>query len=184
MSWIQTYNNRAFYPEFPNSIKISKETIAVVLSRLARFGGHTKEFYSVAQHSIHVCRLVKTPELKLPALLHDAHEAYTGFGDVCSPVKRYAPKFIELERNIDCVIADKFGFDHNLFYEEEIKHADLVMCSTEKKFLMGPEPIPWIDMPEPLPIMPVLSLDSTGDVMPSDQEFLFLMKELLNENSK
>ena len=50
MSWIQTYDGRAFFPEFPISDKISGEVIAEVLSKLVRFGGHCKGFYSVAEH--------------------------------------------------------------------------------------------------------------------------------------
>ena len=94
--------------------------------------------------------------MKLPALLHDAHEVYTGFGDVCSPVKHFAPKLEEFEHKIDIVIADKFVFDPELFYHKEIKHADLVMCATEKRFLMGPAPSSWGNMPVPLSEMPIL----------------------------
>ena len=174
MNWIQTYDGQDFYPENPDTNKILERTIAVVLSRLARFGGHTKGSYSVAEHSIHVYRLVKTPELKLPALLHDAHEVYTGFGDVCSPSKQFAPKLKELEYKIDGVIAEKFGFDHRLFYAKEIKHADLVMLATEKKFLMKPETVPWIDMPDPLPVMPILNGNQT-----LVGEFLFILNYLV-----
>lgn len=172
-AWIQTFDGKQFFPQAPDPDLIDPRVIATVLSRLPRFGGHTMTPYSVAQHSIGVWGLVK-PELRLPALLHDAHEAYTGFGDVASPMKRairvddaaklehMQPQFAAekhdpdihfldyIEHEIDKAIAKRFGFDPVLFYHDDIRHADAQMCATEKKFLMLPEPSPWVEMPEPL----------------------------------
>ena len=88
MSWIQTLDGGAFYVLQPDVNLINVDTIATCLSKTCRFKGHCRGFYSVAQHSLLVESLVKTPELKLPALLHDAHEVYSGFGDVASPIKK------------------------------------------------------------------------------------------------
>lgn len=64
--------------------------LAVSLSHLCRFNGHIDKFYSVAQHSIAVARLVEVrgggPPTVLQALLHDAPEAYL-CGDVPGPLK-------------------------------------------------------------------------------------------------
>ena len=84
MTWIQTLEGYKFDLLKPDTKLITPETIAACLARKCRFGGHCISFHSVAQHSIFVCDLVSNP-LKLPALLHDAHEVYSGFGDVLSP---------------------------------------------------------------------------------------------------
>lgn len=70
----------------PRPEDITIEDIAYSLARILRFNGHLKHQISVARHSCLVADLV--PEyLALPALLHDAHEAY--LGDIVRPVKRF-----------------------------------------------------------------------------------------------
>ncbi len=77
----------------PQPEQICIEDIAWSLSRTARFNGATSgEFtYSVAQHSVWVSMAVqrfwnKDADFALKALLHDAHEAYTG--DIVTPMKQ------------------------------------------------------------------------------------------------
>lgn len=62
--------------------------IAHHLSHINRYTGGTPWAYSVAQHSLEVCRFVNPadPTLRLAALLHDGSEAY--LNDIASPVKR------------------------------------------------------------------------------------------------
>lgn len=74
----------------PETIRL--EDIAVSLSRQPRYNGHTHGMYgySVAQHSVWCAGYVRErwgapARVMLHALLHDAHEAYTG--DVPAPVK-------------------------------------------------------------------------------------------------
>lgn len=93
MSWMQTISGRAVDLFLPKRETIVIEDIAASLSRIPRFNGHTREFYSVAQHCYLVSRylehqsLASEPEfttLLLAGMLHDAHEAY--LGDITSPV--------------------------------------------------------------------------------------------------
>lgn len=61
---------------------IDIEDIAHSLSNLCRFNGRVTEFYSVAEHCVHVSSFCKN---KLWGLLHDASEAY--LGDMIRPIK-------------------------------------------------------------------------------------------------
>lgn len=136
--WIQLLGGMDWEPLKPDPKKISITTIARILSRIPRFNGHTREFYSVAEHSMYVARVVaaSNPELEIAALLHDAHEAYSGYGDVASPVKTLNIKGIE--REIDRVIAEHFNFPQENFYRVEVKEADIRMLVTEARDLLEP----------------------------------------------
>lgn len=98
----------------PSIAQISIEDIAIALSREARFSGHTKEFYSVAQHSIYVSRLVP-PAFAMEALLHDGTEAYCK--DIPTPLKRLLPDYQKIERAVDLVIRKKFKLPSTMSQE-------------------------------------------------------------------
>lgn len=152
-AWIQTRCGQKFDLENPDPQSISPQTLCVILARICRFGGHCKPFYSVAQHSLFVCDLVPSLTLKLPALLHDAHEAYWGFGDVCRPAKHITPtiraELKSLADRVDLAIAKRFGFSVEWFRHPDIKHADDVSLATEKRDLLECEPEPWVELPPP-----------------------------------
>lgn len=82
---MQTASGRMFYPLDPRPDEIHIEDIAAALSRICRFGGHCRAFYSVAQHSVLVSEH-SGPGDELWGLLHDASEAY--LGDLIRPLKR------------------------------------------------------------------------------------------------
>lgn len=151
-AWLQTLDDKAFDLLHPRARDVSLNVIATVLSRIPRFGGHAREPYTVAEHSLHVAHCVRErdPTLVLPALLHDAHEAYSGFGDVCRPAKELAPIIKQIEGVIDMAIAAHFGFGVELFYHPDVKLADDRVLAAEKRDLMGPEPRPWAELPEPV----------------------------------
>lgn len=77
--FLLTSTGRRFWPFNPDIKDIAIEDIAHALSHMCRFTGHTREFYSVAQHSVLVgsefASLQPSP-LPLYGLLHDASEAY------------------------------------------------------------------------------------------------------------
>lgn len=147
-AWIQTHGGRAIDILDPTPESIQIEDIAFSLARMCRFNCHAE--YTVADHSIRVAMLV-SDELRLPALLHDAHEALWGFGDVAAPAKQLISHILApIAQRIDAAIAQRFGFAPELFNHAEIKQADLVMLATEKKHLMSPSPRPWAALPEPV----------------------------------
>lgn len=109
-------------------------TISDRLGQLCRFSGATKSFYSVAEHSVIMSKLVAAP-LRLPALLHDAAEAY--IGDVIRPVKGLCGGVIEnLEAQLLELIAKFYGIDHNLFYCDEIVKVDAFLIDVEGSYLV------------------------------------------------
>lgn len=116
----------------PTPEMICIEDIAHALSMQCRFGGHLPTFYSVAQHSLNCSYLIEDEKLKLPALLHDAGEAY--LIDVPRPVKRGLTNYKEIEDRLMRVIADKFGFEYPL--HPDVKEVDEQMLQTEWNHLM------------------------------------------------
>ena len=94
----------------PRAEDVRIEDIAHALSQQCRFTGHTKTFYSVAQHSVLASTLVAAPD-ELWALLHDASEAY--MGDMNRPLK-HAPemsRFRTAEKAAMAAITARFGLD-------------------------------------------------------------------------
>lgn len=160
IAWIQTYTGKAFNPLAPHPADICIVDISHSLSMLCRFNGHTRRFYSVAEHCTHVSRLVPA-DLALAGLLHDAAEAYVS--DIPTPMKRLteivwqeggpgelrALKASALERRILRVVFPCFGLSPRLEESEmDINRADLAMLMAEKAQLLGPEPASWcIDSP-------------------------------------
>jgi hypothetical protein len=123
----------------PDDIDI--EDIAQSLSKICRFGGHIKHFYTVAQHSVYVS-LFCNPENALYALLHDATEAY--FGDIIRPLKyREEFKFYrEAEDILFKKVLLKFGLDP---YKEipDVWNIDNGILINEKMALSNTPDIQW-----------------------------------------
>jgi 5'-deoxynucleotidase YfbR-like HD superfamily hydrolase len=105
-SWIQTYTGKPFWPLEPELGEIDIVDIAHALSMQCRYSGHTKRFYSVAEHSVHISNSV-SPENALWGLLHDASEAY--LVDIPRPLKPYLPQYKEAETRCMMAIAKRVG---------------------------------------------------------------------------
>ena len=131
MSWIQTFSGQKFDLLDPQPDMVHLDDIAHALSLICRFTGHTTRFYSVAQHSLFVSRIVP-PRLAFEGLMHDAAEAYVG--DVSSPLKSLLPDYKLIEQRIWRVIADKYSIPHIL--STAVKHADLVALMTERRDIL------------------------------------------------
>jgi len=91
---LTTRSGRVFDLRLPSADDVAITDVVHALSNLCRFGGHTRSFFSVAQHSVECAELSleitdkDDPERLDKAyacLMHDAHEAY--LLDVPSPTK-------------------------------------------------------------------------------------------------
>lgn len=137
MSFIETYSGKRidFFDPKPDQIDI--EDIAIGLCRLPRFAGQTSQFYSVAQHSLNVARILPDKH-KLQGLMHDAAEAF--IGDLPTPFKRNIPAFGELESRIWGAICAKYNIEPVL--HPLVKVADATMLVSERD-VMKPAMSDW-----------------------------------------
>jgi len=112
------------------------EDIAHALAHTCRFAGHTREFYSVAQHSFYVSQAMATPKKKLEALMHDASDAY--LGDMPTPIKKHLDFFNSLEYSVMLAISRQFNFSWPM--SEDVEQADKEAFKTEfKNFYSHPQ---------------------------------------------
>jgi len=128
--WCQTFTGKKFYPLKPESKDIDIRDIAHGLALTCRFGGQCRAYYSVAQHSILVSKMVPL-EWALWGLLHDAAEAY--LPDVPRPIKSSLLNFKEIEKEIMIAVLSKFNLP--ALCMPEVKEADDRMLMTEAMHL-------------------------------------------------
>lgn len=105
-SFFTTFSGIKFYPLDPRPEEILIEDVAHALSLICRYGGHSRTFYSVAQHSCLVSDHLPD-EFKFIGLMHDATEAY--LGDMVRPLKKQMPEYCNIEDKLWLVIAEKWG---------------------------------------------------------------------------
>lgn len=148
MSWILTASGKHFNYLDPRGEDIDIIDIAQALANEPRFGGHTRVFYPVAQHSWLASHIVPAP-FALEALLHDGEEAYCK--DIPQPLKLLLPDYREIASRVGGAVRARYGLPQQM--SSEVHHADLVMLATERRDLMPPDPTPWaiLDGIEPLP---------------------------------
>ena len=139
--WFLSRSGRLWDMDLPSPSMIFWPDIAESLAKQCRFNGHAKGFYSIAQHSILVCDYVKVNRrLKLRALLHDAHEAFTG--DIIQPFKMLlkdrCPGVIEaVEERIDEAILSAAGLGPTSEATKSfIKSVDMIALATEWRDLV------------------------------------------------
>lgn len=134
-NWLGTNNGRRIVLAAPNPSQIDLDDIADGLSHVCRFNGQIKEWYSVAEHSIHVAELVPD-KYKGVALFHDATEAY--LCDVPTPLKRELEALYKpIEERLARVIAQAMGMDQQALVDlpEQVQTADTIMAVTERDHL-------------------------------------------------
>lgn len=136
--YIRTFTGKKLYWEHVEDHEFDYRDIAHALAMKCRWSGHTKQFFSVAQHSVMVSRLV-APEHKLDALFHDLSEAY--MPDFPSPLKWFLRDqgftvLSDMEKRLERAAAKRLGLAFPR--DPSIKQADLVMLATENRDLMPP----------------------------------------------
>lgn len=139
--WMITSTGRAFYPLQPRVQDLHSIDIAHSLSMQCRYGGHTKRFYSVAEHCVLMSYAVPAQDAAW-ALLHDATEAYVS--DVISPIKRELPQFREIEEQVMECIVDKYKLG-TYAMPASVVAADLRILLDERAELLPPSRMRWRD---------------------------------------
>lgn len=174
MTWMQTVSGQAVSLIDPKPETILLGDIAWHLSRIARFNGATSGDlpWNVAQHSLLVESLMpseSTPTDRLVALLHDAHEAYTG--DIISPMLMALDKqcssvkislyIASIKRKLDTAIHTAFGIQAKVTAVDAAMAADFMALRIERAVLLSLCDTAW-DMdartdlpplPDPLPVL-------------------------------
>lgn len=162
MSWISTFTGRRFDPLAPDPTTVCIEDIAHALALKCRWTGHTREHYSIADHSLRVCAAaggLVSSSLPAWALMHDAAEAY--LPDVARPIKASLVGFQEIEYRVLRAIAIALELPVEGSHPGEnpipvglrymVQHADDVLLVTEARDLVhGTDGWDW-GYPPPLP---------------------------------
>lgn len=121
----------------PGSSSFTIEDIAHGLAHTCRYAGQCRDFYSVAEHSLHVSNVCE--EGKLEALLHDAAEAF--IGDVTRPLKQLLPEYKRIEKAVERAVIERFGL--TMPAPADIKEADLRVLAAEQAQIMAPSTSEW-----------------------------------------
>jgi hypothetical protein len=140
LPYIQTATGQRINPFAPAPEEIEIVDIAHALANQCRFAGHSRVFYSVAQHSIHVAELLSgrtsDSDTLLWGLLHDGAEAY--LGDLSHPIKYHSKlgkSYRSAERELQRVICERFRLPYDP--PQLLREVDLSLLAVERRQLMG-----------------------------------------------
>jgi len=151
MSKTLTFTGRAIDLTLRQDNDFVVNDIAHALSMQCRFHGHTRQFYSYAQHCVMVSKMVHV-EFRLEALFFEAARVYRNN-----------------DKKLKSKIFEQFGIQSSEFSAREIAHASLIMKATERRDLMAPSDDVWPDIvgisPRAATITPL---------MPAAAEMIFL----------
>lgn len=148
MSFIVTYDGSELSMAAPQPGAVTALDIAWSLAQTNRFSGRCVRPYSVAEHCLLVCEIAEQ-ELDLDlhgqllALMHDAHEAYSG--DMHTPGKEYIGQpWRQWEHHWERLVHRCFALvTAHAVQGVKVKQADLIALATEKRDLMQNSPTPW-----------------------------------------
>jgi uncharacterized protein len=133
--YLQTVSGRWVNPFDPDPTQLDAGDIARALANQCRFGGHSRRFYSVAQHCVIVSHVVEERggdvEDAFAALMHDAGEAY--LGDMPHPLKHRSAlgaAFRDAEARLEEAIRDRFKIKADV---PEVKSVDRALLATERR---------------------------------------------------
>jgi len=137
---MMTYPGLRFLDPFnPDPEQIHIEDIANSLGMLCRYGGHVKNFYSVAEHCVlmadHVFKRENSQSLAFAVLMDDAPEAY--LQDLIRPNKIRLAEYRVADNAFGKVIRNKYGIAHGGFLSEVVHQYDFRMLRTEMSQMLG-----------------------------------------------
>ena len=144
---IITWSGKLVNPLCLRQTDIEIRDIAWPLARICRYGGQATKHYSVAEHCVHVSKIVERharlrgygPDSRIMAqwgLIHDAPEAY--LGDVVRPIKarREFDGYRAAETDAMAAIARWFGMpDPTGELPEIVEEFDKAICGDEMRAL-------------------------------------------------
>lgn len=132
---IYTCKGRQFFLSHPT---FDIEEIAHATSMQCRYTGHTKDFYSVAEHGVLVANIIAweggSLELQFEGLMHDAHEAYVS--DVASPWKAAMPQYRVVEEGVEAALRKWAGLKGTI--HPTVKRADWLALFVEAEQALRP----------------------------------------------
>jgi len=131
-------SGRRFDLANPDASEIEVEDIAHGLAHTCRYAGQCDGFFSVAEHSVLVSRVVVCS--KMAALFHDAAEAF--IGDMSGPLKQLLPQYKLIETKIERAIFQHLGIDWPP--PPEVKRADYSVMAAEQLVLMPAGTNEWL----------------------------------------
>lgn len=142
MTWMLTASGATVDLEFVAADSIRIDDIAHHLAQINRYTGACIRPYSVAEHSLLVCEIVerecgvRSPEVLLATLMHDAHEAYTQ--DLSQPMKRVIGEAWRLaEHRVEAAVQARFNLAAASEASADLIHwADMAALRTERESLM------------------------------------------------
>ena len=148
--WLQTSSGGAIDILSPSPAQFRLTDIAISLSLIARFNGHTLIPWSVASHSL-LCEAILprevTPMCRLYTLMHDAHEMVTG--DIVTPMKEALAQMAgadligRISRDVQLAIHAAAGMPPVNAQKTWTKAADLRALAMEKRDILVPSERPW-----------------------------------------
>lgn len=181
--YIFTYTGKKVHIFDPRPEEFDIRDIAHGLAFNCRFSGHTRKYYSVAEHSVIMAMFSSSLDVGLHCLLHDASEAY--LRDLASPIKRQMPEYKLVENRLQRAILEAFGLDP-ASPNAEVHELDERAFWAEVKHLMPKVPHEdWLITDKPnnaLPVIPVCWGPETAE-----QEYLLAFQaftEKMNEESE
>lgn len=146
--WLQTFSGVQFWPLDPRVEEVWIDDIAHSLAMQCRFNGHCLNFYSVAEHCVHLSRAVSAQHA-LWALLHDAAEAYVT--DVPRPLKPSLAGYADIEAKVQRVICERFRLPIEI--PTEVYDADRAILTDEATQNMASPPVRWATHGKPLGVV-------------------------------
>lgn len=141
--WMETSTGRKFWPARPRIQDITVFDIAHALAMKCRYNGHSRKFYSVAEHCVLLsgyARYLGLPvETQYHLLMHDANEAY--LPDVPRPIKHFFPDLLKMEHQLDAMIREWAGLGPVV--PHVVKELDSRVIKDERAQVMGPSDNSW-----------------------------------------